>query len=283
VGTTGRGGGGHLAKLDGTFELWRLDPGTYTLAAQQSSGEQTLQTAPVEIEVAGSNIDRVELRAVPPFDVSGVVQYEDEQAKPQPPQPQSQSQPQQTRSPRAGPPHLMLTTINTRMFGGSRQNVSIETDGSFSLRQLAPGSYRVELSWNTAYVKSLQLGPVQMPGRTLDLRSGSGGAQITVIVSSAVAEVSGVVRNADDPAPGKFVVLAADPSDGGRPYFANSAPDGSYRMANVAPGKYKLALVDRLDQAVMSGRLDDSEDPLEITISPGDKLTKDLKVRTDSK
>jgi hypothetical protein len=34
----------------------------------------------------------------------------------------------------------------------------------------------------------------------------------------------------------------------------------------------------------MSGKgLDDYDDALEITISPGDKLTKDLKVRSDGK
>jgi hypothetical protein len=91
------------------------------------------------------------------------------------------------------------------------------------------------------------------------------------------------VRNGDDPAPGKTLVLAPDPS-GGNPYFASSTPDGTYTLRGVAPGKYKLALVDDNDQAAMYGNgLDDYDDALEVNVSPGDKLTKDLKVRSDGK
>jgi hypothetical protein len=287
----GVGNSGTRVKPDGTFEVWRLDPGNYTLVARQFSGGQILQTAPVDIEVANSNIDRVELRIVPPFDVSGVVQYEDEQAKPQPPQQSPQQQAQQAQAGRQGqqrpaPParlsFIEANALNVQMFGG-QQPINIEADGSFTVHQLAAGRYRVELSWSGAYVKSLQLGPVQMPARTLDLRNG-GGAPLTVVVSSAVGEVSGAVHNGDDPAPGKRVVLSPDPSDGSRPFIGSSGPDGTYRLRNVAPGKYKLALVDDGDQAAMSGKgLDDYDDALEISISAGDKLTKDLKVRADGK
>ena len=293
-GMNGTGASSARAKPDGTFEVWRLDPGNYTLVARQFSSGQILQTAPVDIEVADSNIDRVELRIVPPFDISGIVQYEDEQAKPQPRQsPQQQAQPQQAQGGRQGQqpqaPQARLSlreanAPNMQMYGAGQQPATIDADGSFTLHQLAAGRYRVELSWNSAYVKSVQLGPAQMPGRTLDLRNGAGGAPVTVVVSSVVAEVSGAVHIGDDPAPGKRIVLAPDPSDGSRPFMATSAPDGTYRLSNVTPGKYKLALIDDDDQAAMSGKgLDDYDDALEIIVSPGDKLTKDLKVKADGK
>jgi hypothetical protein len=280
---TGGGNTHGAAKPDGTFELWRLDPGKYVLVAQQYSPGQTLQTAPVDIEVAGSHIDHVELRVVPLFDVSGIVQYEDEQAKPQPPQSQTQ-QAQGGRSGQQPPPpaRLSLRELNglsaQRM--GAQPPVTIGADGSFTIHQLAAGRYLVELAWNNAYVKSLQVGTVQMPGRILDLRNGTGGVPVTVVVSSAVGEVSGSVRNGDDPAPGKRIVLAPDPSDGSGVYMGGSRPDGSYRLSGIAPGKYKLAIIGDLDQAAMSGRgLDDYDDALEVNVSAGDKLTKDLKVR----
>jgi hypothetical protein len=285
TGSGGNSNGGSRVKSDGTFEVWRLDPGNYTLVARQFSSGQVLQTSPVEIEVAGTNIDNVELRIVPPFDLSGVVQYEDEQAKPQPRQPQQQQTQggRQGQPPPAPPARLTFREASMQMFGNQQQPITIEADGSFAIRQLQAGKYRVELSWRNAYVKSLQLGPVQMPGRTLDLRNG-GGAPVTIVVSSAVAELSGTVHNGDDPAPGKRVVLMPDPSDGAFPNVANSAPDGTYRLGNIAPGKYKLALIDDDDQGAISGRgLEDYDDAIEINIAPGDKLTQDLKVRSTGK
>ncbi len=51
---------------DGTFELWRVDTGKYIIGANwQGPGNQLMKTVDVEIEVATSNIDGLELRVVP--------------------------------------------------------------------------------------------------------------------------------------------------------------------------------------------------------------------------
>jgi len=266
---------GTQVKPDGTFELWRLDPGKHTLSATWRNAGQTLQTAPVEVDVAGSHIDRVELRMVAPSDISGTVQFEDEQAKPQAPPRQSQGQ-----GGELPPPRLFLRPASGFLSRG-QQPAEIAADGSFTLRQIQPGRYQVTLSWNNAYVKSLRLGQAEMEGRTLDLRNGSAGAALTVLVSSGVAEISGTVRNGDDPAGGKFIALVPDPAGGTRSLTARSGPDGAYRFSGVAPGRYKLAVIDDADQgAVLSDAgLDDYQDALEISIGAGEKLARDLKVR----
>ncbi|SPF34854.1 conserved exported hypothetical protein [Candidatus Sulfopaludibacter sp. SbA4] len=270
---------GTQVKPDGTFELWRLDPGKHTLSATWRNAGQALQTAPLEIDVAGSNIDHVELRMVAPSDISGIVQFEDEQAKPQA-RPQQQGQGGQQSEPPKPPQRLFLRPPSGFLSGGQQQ-AEIAADGSFTLRQIQPGRYQVTLSWNNAYVKSLRLGQAGMEGRTLDLRNGSAGAALTVLVSSGVAEVSGTVRNGDDPAGGKLVALVPDPADGTRPFTARSGPDGAYRFSGIAPGRYKLAVIDDADQgaAMSDAGLDDYEDALEISIGAGEKLAKDLKVR----
>ncbi|HLK64397.1 MAG TPA: carboxypeptidase-like regulatory domain-containing protein [Bryobacteraceae bacterium] len=283
------GGENNSAQLkpDGSFELWRLDPGHYTVVARQFSNGQNLQTAPVEIEVAGSNIDHVDLRVVMPFEVSGVVQFEDEQAKPQPPPQQTQTaqggrQGQPRPAPSARVSLIEVNGLNMQIFG-RQQPATVGADGSFTFPQLVAGRYRVELSWNNAYVKSVQLGSVQMEGRILDLLNGSGGAPVTVVASSAVAELSGVVRNGDDPAPAMRVQLIADPSDG-RPYYGLTKADGTYGISGIPPGKYKIAIAGSSEMPVATGiGADDLEDAMEISLAPGDKVTKDLKVPPKAK
>jgi len=73
------GGGissGSASKPDGSFELWRVDPGKYTLRAQYSSGGADLRSAPVQIEVAGSDIDNLSLTLIPSGDIQGQVLFE---------------------------------------------------------------------------------------------------------------------------------------------------------------------------------------------------------------
>ena len=67
---------------DGSFELWRVDPGQYTLSAEWNTAEgEMVHTAGVEIEVGESNIDHIELRVAPDSDIEGRFEFEDDQAK----------------------------------------------------------------------------------------------------------------------------------------------------------------------------------------------------------
>src|ERR1051325_4830728 len=62
---------------DGSFALWRVAPGVHYLSVKGTAPEgQWIHTAPVRVTVAGTNVDNIELFAVPPFDVSGRVEFE---------------------------------------------------------------------------------------------------------------------------------------------------------------------------------------------------------------
>ena len=73
------GGDGNNLKPDGSFEIWRLDPGKYKISAEWTAptGEQ-VETAGVEIEVAGSNIDNIELRVLADSNIAGQLEFEDD-------------------------------------------------------------------------------------------------------------------------------------------------------------------------------------------------------------
>jgi hypothetical protein len=58
----GFGGNGAQVRPDGSFELWRVDPGKYTVVAQHFNNGEMLRSAPVEIEVGENDLDNISLQ-----------------------------------------------------------------------------------------------------------------------------------------------------------------------------------------------------------------------------
>ncbi len=88
VASAATGGGVQMAnnvKGDGSFQIWQLDPGKYTVVATNSTpgaGSQgSLQSAPVEIDVEGVDIGNIELRIIQPFDVTARLGFDDAKAR----------------------------------------------------------------------------------------------------------------------------------------------------------------------------------------------------------
>ena len=257
---------------DGTFQIWRLDPGKYLVAANVNANGQNLRSAAVEVEVAGLNVDHIELHMVPPMDLAGQVEYDDEQAKQGPQLPQQAAQ--QT-APRPAPP---LTLFLRDTSGRSSASGPVGADGSFKFEGLSPGRYRVTTMWNGVYVKSMRLGQVGIDGNVLDLTGGANGAALSVLLSSAVGEISGVVT--DDKGPVAQIPVAAMLAGSGAPMFPNmtmTGDDGAYKLTGLAPGKYKVLATE--DNLWSRAQDDDTEDAETIEINRGDKLTRDLKLR----
>ena len=272
-----RGGSG--VKKDGTFEVWHVDPGKYFLLAAWSSAGQRDQTPPVNIEIGQSNIDHIELRVVPPSDVSGQVVFEDEQARPQPPSKNQQAPSNQQAQPGSvRGSRLELRTVDPGVFADPAV-AEVAADGSFHLTGVRAARYRVMLSWTSAYVKAVTLGSNQVEGNVLNLRNGSAGALVTVLVSSAFGSVSGKVTEGDNPVADARIALVRDDFVSlGDVTFASTDTAGAYTIPNVRPGKYRISVVEENDSAPRAGNLDDYADILApIEVQPRDKLTKDLK------
>jgi len=133
------------------------------------------------------------------------------------------------------------------------------------------------ISWQTAYVKALRLGPALTDGAILDLSNGSAGAPLAVILSSGLAEVSGKVNGDAALLAGKMAALFSQQADGSRPLL-NGAGSGTY-FFRAAPGKYYLIVVDTFDLTSIMSR-DGLENYLEraekLELRPRDKVVKDL-------
>lgn len=274
-------------KQDGSFQFWQLDPGEYTLVASstsQGSGVQRgVQSAPVEVEVSGRDIERIELSMIQPFDVTVQLGFADPKAREAPTMPVRPS-PGQPPPAQAAPRQPMPRRVTLRPEGqvfvsaspSMYQPIEIGPEDSFTLEKLLPMRYRLMPSWGV-YVKSVTVGRVETEGDLLDLRTGAAGP-VTLTVGSITGELSGVVSDASGPAAGARVVLIS--SIGRSPLFALSAPDGTYKFASVPPGQYKLIAGDNdVASQLLSGKdageyADIAEN---IEVFAGDKLTKALK------
>jgi hypothetical protein len=277
---TGRVANG-MVKADATFEVWRPDPGIYRVLAMWQGGPSgMMQTAPVDVEVSDSNIENLDLRVIVPFEVAGTIQYESDDAKPPEPDAKSNSTRQISAQPdqqsRPATAAIMLQDAFSNY--GRQLRSPLKPDGSFSIKQVPPGTYIVTFSWG-AYAKSMQLGPTHIDGHLLDLRNGTGDSPLSILAGVANGEVSGSVRSGADVAPGRLLVLIADPPEGNRPAMQRSNPDGTFLFRNLAPGKYKMTVMDVDDQSQNPYDRADFDDATEITLLPGDKITKDVTVK----
>ncbi len=258
-------------KADGSYEIWQLDPGKYTVVAISTpaggGAQRSIQSVPVEIDVQGSDIGKIDLRMVAPFDVTARVGFDDVKSR----------ETQATQGPMKQPvARRMALSPEGQTFVYTQslyQTVELGQGDSFTVAGLMPGRYRLAANWGV-YIKSISVGGAETAGDILDLRSGPPG-DVMVTVASVTGEISGVVSDGNGPAAGVTVVAF-----GQRPMNARSGADGSYRIAGMPPGKYKVIAGDNdvLRQIQFGGNMDDYSGVMEdVDIHADEKVTKALR------
>ena len=264
----GRGGFSDLPDTDSSFEWW-FEPGKYVISAHEGSGpvfdgQHRLASAPVMIAVGDADVDDLELQLLPPSEIQGRVEYEAGGARPP-----------------AAERWLRLPPID-QMGGGASL---LSADGSFTLANLPSGRYRVLCDWvPPVYVKSMRLGSTEIQGDILDLSRGSGGAALTVLVSSRFGRISGTVQG-DHAAATDLKVALVDIAPGyvRPPQFAEIGAGGRYSFDSVAPGDYKLAVVGEDDLVIRgAGSLAEYDPVVETfdaaTVRASENTISDLKI-----
>ena len=211
-------------------------------------------------EVAGSNVDNLELRVIPDSDIAGRLVFETPDG----------TQPVPERKITLGP----------------GRSVPVDAVDTFNLKKIPAGRYVMGLSWDTVYVKSMQLGSQSIDGSVLDLSNGSGGAALTLLVSPATGSVSGTVRDdKGNPAEARVVLIRDEETGGFHARYASVHKDGVYSFPHLPPGNYKLVAVSDDDADLIAPRpgwsepdLSDYEDTMEtVEIHGAEKASRDLK------
>jgi protocatechuate 3,4-dioxygenase beta subunit len=267
---------GAQVRPDGSFEVWRIDPGKYTLTAEvnQQGPSGRLNSGPIAIEVGETDLDNVTIQLFAAGELHGTVIFEDEEAR-TPPRPPAR--PQQNAGPRQTPTPVRRISLRApetmAMYGGE-----MKEDGSFIVPNVTAGKYRVEFSGGAVYVKSMSLGPQNFDGASLDLMGGVTSAPLTLHIATAKGVVSGTVSDTKGPVGGAHVVIAGDWLERGSTRQAVTKDDGTYSIPGVAPGKYRIFAVEDgdLDQLQMGLELfDDVAEKIEIR--DNETVNKDLK------
>jgi hypothetical protein len=265
-------------KPDGTFELWKVDPGKYTVVAMWNTpAGARIQSTPADVEVDDRDVDHVVLNALPSMALAGHVQFDDDKARPQQGQanvPKQGIQPLQ----QAVSERIIVSSPE----GYSSQSANLGADDSFQLTNLSPNRYRLGVTWGPAYIKSIRIGSTQVDGNVLDLRYGAPGDSVTVMVSSATGNISGTVSDDKGPVSAATVLLAPEDEDSGRGNrYMSVKPDGSYSLPMIPPGKYRIGAFDEADRGqLMRGNREDYLEQMDaIEIHGDDRITKDLKRR----
>jgi hypothetical protein len=263
---------------DGTFALWRLDPGRYIVnASGHTPNGHDFQTELSDVEVAASNVEHVELRVVQPAVITGRLVFDDEKARQIWHSPDSQ-----TPQPHSQPVELILNDVRENV---STPKAKIGDDDSFRLENVQAGRYHVSVAgMNGVYVKSMRLGQTEIDGSVLDLThgvtagDGSGGPELSLSISSATGSVSGTVRSDNGAAEGASVALfdaSNDHADTQQILIGPTEPDGTYAFDGLNPGKYKLVAIKR--STIDTDWLADYEDSVqEVQVRAGETVSQDL-------
>ena len=290
----GQGGQGAQVKPDGSFEIWRPNPGKYNLRAQFNNSGEVLSSGLVEVEVGDSDVENLALTLVAAEDIRGRLEFDDEGAKDAPkaaagPTGGAPGTPAgaqgTTQAPPARPARRIMLRDLTGM--GQMKMADVAEDGGFTISKVTPSKYLVSMTGYRAYVKSIRVGETSSDGTVLNLNQGSGGAPVTVTLSSAYGEISGTVQDEKGPSAGARIVLrggagARGAQDPGITMNTASQADGTYGFKLVTPGTYKLLVMDESEARTITsdpGPDDYDERAETVEVRPKETLTRDLKVR----
>jgi hypothetical protein len=122
-------------------------------------------------------------------------------------------------------------------------DAGVDSDGTFQLSNVAPGTYRISLAGlsEDSFIRSATSGNQDALGRGLDVNDGSA-ENVRIVVGAIGGTVEGVVNHdTEHPAIGAAVVLLPDQRDRvGLFKTATSDQSGHFTLRGIRPGPYRV-------------------------------------------
>lgn len=210
---------------NGRFEISGVLDGAYRLRAVQFHPKEEMSFAERSVEVAGKDLDGLELTLSPGQVIKGTVRLDSAE---------------QEKLEDYGGAEVTLVLVDGLKFESGPACVlrSRETGpGAFEVRSLIPGTYRVMLQpYGPVYLKSAKAGDADLLANN-ELAVGTDAPpQIEVVLAVDGGIVSGTIAAESAET---FVLLV--PESLARPPLAETADDGgSFSFHDVPPGAYRL-------------------------------------------
>jgi Carboxypeptidase regulatory-like domain len=136
---------------------------------------------------------------------------------------------------------VQLRNQETREVQGS----PIETDGTFTIPELPPGTYEVSIANSASvYLANMAASGAKASGRTLEVPNG-GAVQLAMLLSKGIGQVKGTAMRGDKGFAGAMIVLVPDKPAAHPSLFRRdqSDSDGTFTLRDVVPGKYTLLAI----------------------------------------
>ncbi len=245
-----RGGTGvRFDQQKGTFEARQVFPGPYILVAFNFGNDDDRIGAWQRIDVGDQPIElALELRHA--ADVSGKAEIEGSTSSTNP----------------VTPAQIHVDLVpQSQQFGMPNSNAQASEDGTFTLKGVLPGPWRLMVNGPGVYLKSAWLGSTDVTHTAMDVSGGAAGA-LKIVVSTNTATIRGS-------APAGYLVMSQRVDDESPfPMMRNSGVDqnGQYTLTGLAPGKYRVVVTEG------GGPMPD-EGWQEVTVQEGETVMVDLK------
>jgi hypothetical protein len=228
---------------------------------QDPSG-RTWQSAYQEFELGEVNVDNLELRLMPPFEIHGRIDWD---------------------GPAAPVGQGRKLRLQPFIKWAESESTEIDDNGTFVFAEAAPGRYEVRLAGmpENAYVKSVRQGPMEMPNQILDVRQGPSGP-VAITLNPRGARISGIVSDLKGAVAEASVGLVGE-EPVGFDFFRTSrtGADGAYSFHGLPPGTYRVFVFDSEDYEHLrkNRALPFYANPVEkIEVAEGDNISRDLKL-----
>jgi protocatechuate 3,4-dioxygenase beta subunit len=240
--------GAMVDKDKGTFDFRRVFPGSYVLVAFSQGGEENRIGAWQRIDVGDRPLEFA-LEWKPAVDLTGKVEIESGS----------------NTTSKIAPGQIGIQLLPQVQVGIPASQTQVSDDGTFTLKGVIHAPWRLQVNAPGAFIKAVWLGSTDVTNAPIDLSSGAAGA-LKIVVSTNTAIIHGSAPAG--------VVVQAQQIDGDplfRPSRGTQADqNGQYRFDGVAPGKYRLVVMDQ------GGPMPD-EGGQEVTVREGETVIADLK------
>lgn len=233
MGSDSTGWGLPVTENDGHFTIRNLPPGNYTVSAEVVTGN-TQSSARATIQVGTEDIEGIELRPVPSFDVRGRLRFD-------------------------GTPVGGSTQISVRMTRQDRRATFgrlNEDNSEFVVPNVAPDTWALNvMTPREIYVKSIRIGQKEYLDQQVDLKAGPPAEPVVVTFGTNIARVEGTVDLAGQSLPalaGAVLIPTRNSSMASAPVTQDTnrmyqlsrettiKPDGRFEFPQVAPGTYRV-------------------------------------------
>jgi hypothetical protein len=260
LGSGGFAGAAQINPEDGSFNIRQVFPGSYHLIVftqnfPRFGGQVAVPRADpgdrvgavMRVEVADKPVE-VSVQLHSAIDITGTVEIESSR--------NSANQP-------VTPSQLNIQLTPDIAFYGSPPFTQVKEDGSFTIKSVLPGEWRIRLQGPFVYLKSAWLGSEDVTNKPIDLTSGAA-APLRIVASTNTATIRGTAP------PGQQVFARLDDNDqqGWRSSLVD--PNGQFTLQGLAPGKYHILLGD-------AGSPMPEEGGQEVTVGEGETATTDIK------